>query len=699
MDLLSKQNITYIVIFIFILLSLTNLYNKSNDETGTGTDTNTDTENFMVIDEDQTLNSNVNVYIPRTNQVMFGTATPNKYESLQEKLDTAKNSSLSSLTLSGAGDVGTYVHLFNTDKTADNKAYRWSIYNGTEKGLGYDCLSFWRYDKNKGCNGGMCNRHLSLLDNGSSIFEGGVRVNGPLNIATDIVVTPWFSNTGNAPFVISAKTVPVDKGNLSITTTDWGSNNTYSTMNIIGRFHLVCSENFDIYIKGGMNIYKNADIPGSGNLSVGGTLQVAGKLTTHGFFSNYIQCNTDDTRGKSPGVGYFNGLSTGWLEAGSGEVTIGPTTTLISKANDSFRINTKANHMDISGDQALNIYTKGGLYVRKNAEGNGYLNVGGTLDVDGQATFNGNIILAGNPSEIRKSPASANPDLHLITNRNLFLMARDNVYIYKEPDSDYWNKPSGNLIVQGNLTVGPDLVLHSQGGSCYINTGPKYLDFYGDAGLVIYNKEGLYVNGNAGIGVISQFTRIHNESIQFGGANANNKDKDNASASITINRHSGRNCLDIVGYTTTGNHLNRKIVMHAQGGMWINGNLWISGSIFAEGGWIGSDIRLKENIKNVTQNEKDKLLQLVPKTYNLISDENKGKRYGLIAQEVEELFPELVNTDSTNGMKSMNYTDLIPLLIEQIKELKKTIPNQSTLNIDGIILTKTDIIKLKQLIK
>ena len=49
-------------------------------------------------------------------------------------------------------------------------------------------------------------------------------------------------------------------------------------------------------------------------------------------------------------------------------------------------------------------------------------------------------------------------------------------------------------------------------------------------------------------------------------------------------------------------------------------------------------------------------------------------------------------------MKGLNYMDLIPLLLEQIKELKKSIPNQSTLNIDGMILTKNDIYKLKQLI-
>ena len=86
-----------------------------------------------------------------------------------------------------------------------------------------------------------------------------------------------------------------------------------------------------------------------------------------------------------------------------------------------------------------------------------------------------------------------------------------------------------------------------------------------------------------------------------------------------------------------------------------------------------SDKRLKENIANISQDDKDKLLQLVPKTYNFIKDEQKIKRYGLIAQEVEELFPEIVKTNSVNDIKALNYIDLIPLLLEKVKELDTTI--------------------------
>ena len=44
-------------------------------------------------------------------------------------------------------------------------------------------------------------------------------------------------------------------------------------------------------------------------------------------------------------------------------------------------------------------------------------------------------------------------------------------------------------------------------------------------------------------------------------------------------------------------------------------------------------------------------------------------QYGVIAQEVEDVLPDIVGTDS-EGFKSLDYSELIPLLIESIKELK-----------------------------
>ena len=66
----------------------------------------------------------------------------------------------------------------------------------------------------------------------------------------------------------------------------------------------------------------------------------------------------------------------------------------------------------------------------------------------------------------------------------------------------------------------------------------------------------------------------------------------------------------------------------------------------------------------------NKLLNENQKTYT-------GKDYGVIAQEIEEVMPELVITRE-NGYKAVNYEKIIPLLIESIKEQQNAIVAQQT---------------------
>jgi hypothetical protein len=90
-----------------------------------------------------------------------------------------------------------------------------------------------------------------------------------------------------------------------------------------------------------------------------------------------------------------------------------------------------------------------------------------------------------------------------------------------------------------------------------------------------------------------------------------------------------------------------------------------------------SDISLKENINNLTDDFCDNILKIKPKKYNFTNDENKKERYGIIAQELEEFFPELItNTgieDTDNTIKSVNYLELIPIMIVKIKNMQNEI--------------------------
>lgn len=86
-----------------------------------------------------------------------------------------------------------------------------------------------------------------------------------------------------------------------------------------------------------------------------------------------------------------------------------------------------------------------------------------------------------------------------------------------------------------------------------------------------------------------------------------------------------------------------------------------------------SDILLKNNVKNLSNEENkhlDNLKKLIPKSYNFEND-NKAS-FGLIAQEVEGIFPNLVTTNN-NGIKNIDYSQLIPLLLLQTNTLERKI--------------------------
>ena len=80
---------------------------------------------------------------------------------------------------------------------------------------------------------------------------------------------------------------------------------------------------------------------------------------------------------------------------------------------------------------------------------------------------------------------------------------------------------------------------------------------------------------------------------------------------------------------------------------------------------INSDARLKANIISLGATL-SKLLQIDGKTYTMKKDANHKKKIGLLAQDIEKVFPELVT--ETNDIKSVNYQGLVPVLINAMKE-------------------------------
>jgi exonuclease VII small subunit len=88
--------------------------------------------------------------------------------------------------------------------------------------------------------------------------------------------------------------------------------------------------------------------------------------------------------------------------------------------------------------------------------------------------------------------------------------------------------------------------------------------------------------------------------------------------------------------------------------------------------FYSSDIRLKENIVPI-QNALEKVESISGNTYDWkVGYEefhsHKGNDIGVIAQEIEQILPQIV-TNRDNGYKAVQYEKIVPLLIEAIKEL------------------------------
>lgn len=186
----------------------------------------------------------------------------------------------------------------------------------------------------------------------------------------------------------------------------------------------------------------------------------------------------------------------------------------------------------------------------------------------------------------------------------------------------------------------------------------------GDINLPGVNQSGNQdTTGNAETATTAVNISVNNESsntscfVLFTTDHAT-KSKPNSNASFTFNPSTAALTITSlgVGVDATGNP----------------GEIRATNDITA---FYSSDKRIKENIKKI-ENPLDKLENINGYTFDWIEKEgihsNKGHDIGVIAQEIEEVLPE-VTTTRDNGYKAVRYEKIVPLLIECIKEQQKQI--------------------------
>jgi hypothetical protein len=179
------------------------------------------------------------------------------------------------------------------------------------------------------------------------------------------------------------------------------------------------------------------------------------------------------------------------------------------------------------------------------------------------------------------------------------------------------------------------------------NNIKKITKDYKDKGYIF--SKGLYI-GNQNLNSIA--LRSNDISLTDGGLVVKGTASLNGGVSTGTLQLAGGSITDTTGAISFGNE-----------------NLTTTGQMTAAQYNMNSDRNLKEDIEELTD-EDDTILKLNPVSFKWKDEfsENKNTQYGLIAQEVEKIYPNLVYKDNNSNL-TVNYIGLIPLMLSQMKKM------------------------------
>lgn len=244
---------------------------------------------------------------------------------------------------------------------------------------------------------------------------------------------------------------------------------------------------------------------------------------------------------------------------------------------------------------------------------------------------------------------------------------------------------NGNLHLEARTGFHTYINHYSAGGNTYISTGNNT----GNVGIGTTNATSkLTVNGVLEINKVADVSTIYftnsftepgyirhrgnNNSAEMRFVASDDFDAGSAGDKFTFGGETGGVFTEVMRIQGNGN-VGIGTTAPAQ-------RLHVIGNILASGTITSSDERYKEGIQELT-NSSDLLASIRPVAYNFRTGEFKEGQFddklhfGIIAQELEKVLPNLVYTD-LDGYKGINYTELIPLLIKSNQEQQAQIKQQ-----------------------
>lgn len=501
-----------------------------------------------------------------------------------------------------------------------------------------------KYDNSDhGVNDNASNYVLDV--NGSSYFHNYCKINNNLDVIKNLTVNGKTSIN-----------------NLNSSTVNTSAINT----SIIYTYNIDISNALTVYgitkIFNDTTFYKNANIAKlnvSQDLNVSGNTYIVGSLRVDNNVSFYNNLNLSNN--------FYVGGDTillGKLNV-SKNVSIFGDTYIDSKLFVNENVNVSGNlnvskNTEIKGNldvlKTLIVYDNtsiiGNIDINNNASINGKLNVGNNTQIGGNTQIKGNLNTDGIITTLNKVRIGTNNDPDAAAYNSAILNVKNIAYIEKlyVDELIISNLFRSKVLVEyDGPTERNDIDVTSLRVSNIINTAGTVFRspvFFGRGTTndLIFNASNAIpiefnTYGNFMFGIFKEFS----DSNAFFDLNA------------TTNSTEGG-----TGITYAGP------VKFVTSNMSIDGNLNITGNIYSY-----SDKTIKDNITKL-ENCLNKLNNITGYSFTRKDLENISTVHiGLLAQEVEEMFPEIVN--NTNSIKSINYNSMIAVIIESIKELKKEI--------------------------
>jgi len=221
----------------------------------------------------------------------------------------------------------------------------------------------------------------------------------------------------------------------------------------------------------------------------------------------------------------------------------------------------------------------------------------------------------------------------------------------------------------GLVTIGTQ---GTSGGSLFVNT-PSLNDYY---------ASGLSIDGEH-TGALST-VRISALGVKY--ANQKSNLAFFTTKDATLNEAMRIDENGNVGIGTTNPSQKLSVVGNAQFTSVTSGTYAYDLNLTSDGTLTtsASDINLKTNLKLLSTSTLDKVLQLKPYNFNWKTDPNGKTDVGLIAQDVENIFPEITFTNSVDGYKGINYSRLPVFLVSAIQELNNKIVSTESYISNGV---------------